>query len=416
MRPPVRTVFLAWFYLGLTGVCHGQIIVRSVSNTPESLTRETPAPHLWSPGLRMAWTHLERIQANEGLVSALRAVISEQLASQGQIDQALAVAGSMEGLHRHLADARLALRAARSERQDLARQLYMEARQGLAFADLAGCQQIQAELAGAAAALDMTDEVALMLEQTTDPEHLATALGNALAASDRRPDVCPRTAALLDELASEAQEKFFVTRIYQARAVLHVAKNWKQSRAGFDDDAFASLCERSVRFAENKLLYTGGHLLEAASALHEAALDGHAETVLTKARVQTASGGGFERGPADMIELARVWRQVTGADISAEMRGKCWELMQTFDPLMKAEAAAMAGSAFWRLGDFSSAFEAWLLAATTVSENANAEWTHETLVRIAIEAARCGADRDESWMQQVTELESNAGVAGKEEA
>lgn len=416
MRPFVRFLLFAGFFAAGTDVCQSQVIVRSPASVPATLQRGDMNLTRWSPGLQLAWAHLERIQSNEGAASSVRAELVVQLARQGCLAEAIAAAGRLQGLHRSLVDARLAALAAQAGESERGRALYEEAKKGLAFADMAGCQQIQAELAGAAAALQLPEEVASLLSITTDPEHLALALGNALAAGQGRPDSCPETAARLDELAAEDQKKFFVTRLYQARAVLMVATQWQRHPQGLSKEWIGLLGDRAVRLADNKLLYSGGHLLQAAELFHESGLDDQAKAALVKARDQIAAGGGFERGAADEIDLARLWRSIMGEDIAAASHQRALERLSALDPLLKAEGAALMGRSLWHLGELKRARQVWLDAAADLAGNSNADFVHEMLARLAMEASRCGADQDDHWQETVAALESQAGVAGKEEA
>lgn len=416
MRRQAAALLAVLLPLAGAGVSDAQVIALPARRAADRAPREEPDPQRWSPALRLAWDCSQRVEADEGAAFAVRAAICELLADQGLLRQAMAAAGRMKGLRRHLADAGLALQAARQGERDLAKKLYLEARQGCHFTDTAGAWQIQAALAGAASALGWQEELERLLKQTSDPEHRATALGAALAESEGRPATHPPTQALLDELISEEQEKLLVSRLYQSRALLRVAKSWRQSPAGLDNDLFTALCRRAVRFADNKLIDATGLLVETAEACHDAGLSREAEAMLGKAREMAGAGGGFERGPADLIDLARVWRRVTGEDISAELGAAAWSLLEALDPVLKVEAAALAGGAFWRLGDSASAWKAWRKAASVVAKNPNADWVHETLARIAIEAARCGADRDEAWAGMAAKIESEAGLSGKEDA
>ena len=416
MRVLARSLLLGALWLVSCPFSQGQVIVRAPAADSAKLAQVEINLSTWRPGLRMAWRHLERIQTNEGVAAALRSEICLELARAGQLPQALAVLAQLNGLHRSLTEAKLAWLTTESGSSQTGRWLYDEAKKGLAFADFAGCQQIQAHLAGAASALNLSTEVATLLKVTTDPEHLAIALGNVLAASQKRPDFCLETSARLDELAAEDQEKFFVTRIYQARALLTVVSHWKSSPQGLENELAGVLCERAVRFADNKLIYAGGDLLRAAELLHESGFPEQARRVLIKARDQITAGGGFEKGPADEIELARLWKKVMDEDITAAAHERAQQRVSSLDPLLQAEGGTLLGGGLWKLGKTAEAHQAWLEVAASLAGNGNADFVHEMLAHVALEAVRCGADEQENWSEKVAALELKAGVAGKEEA
>ncbi len=396
-----------------------QVIARPAAPASASKARPAPDPARWqSPALAFSWERAQRIEGDREACFQLLAGIAGELAERGHLDEAVAVAGRIEGLQRYLLDAGLARRAAQAAQLDLARRLYTEARGGLAFADLGGAQQLQIVLAGAAAALGMSEEVTHLLESISDQEHLADALGQVLAAGRGRPADDPATAARLDELSSEKDSKFFNARLLQARALLHIARAWRSSEAGIDADLLAVLAERAARLADNKLIPMTGHFTGLAEFLHDAGLRSQAEAALELARRHAAAGGGFEHGPTDLIELARVEKKITGLSTDAEREAAARDLLAEMDAIMKTEAAAAAGAAFWRAQQPRQAREFWLAAVGAVAGNPNNDLIHESLARVALEAARCGAGRHPSWddlERELRELDERASATPGEE-
>lgn len=362
--------------------------------TPFEL-RAAPAPETWPSHLAKAWTDLaEAPNGAEMGLELLRPALAMELAGRVPWTQVAAVAATIESSERWITLARLA--AAAKADPTSAKELFVAARGGLAFTDVAGTNRLLAALMGAAAAIGDEASVTEFRKRIKDPEMLLQGIGNALAEmpvpSAEPPTGSDLTTSLLDELLSSERKGAYVAGMYQAKAILTVAKAWRASASGFDDDRFTALCRLSAHTGNLDLLDMTPHQLDVIEALQQAGQPLAAAPLLQQAdqslRRRTSSA---EYGAAETLRLHRL----LGDPPDGSLPEQAEQSIQIQIGVLQIASRLLAAREYWKLGRTEDTFRHYRTALTDAISNPNPHILPAARAKIRLDCHRLGITVDD---------------------
>lgn len=385
--------------LAMTSPIYGQVISR---RTPTPQAEEVPilALEKWPDPLQMAWTASEGIQ-NDAILGKIRFKMIENLLQHGKASQAEAVAHQIpEVSTRYRGLGMIAYHYAKEGAEDEARRLLQSASPGLKVTGSASYHELLLVLVRAAAALPDARLAKQLYAKIGDADTRYLALG-ARVAFMVPPEGEKDTFPELDELLTPSQETSAITRMYQAQAVLDVAKTWQARKPPISNERLLALYQKSIELASTSMVSQIEHRIAVLQLLDPATLGPFRREVLDQVRdLAQRQNENYEHSPANLIHIGHL-ETAAGKPTASTFD---WEkaaltMIEGMGEDAKREARLLAGAAWVEAENWDTASSVWTAALADLASNPNPNVISASVAEMCLHVDRAGAHSRKSFWE-----------------
>lgn len=383
--PQTSLLFFACLLLASTQGSPAQVIGRLKVESPSS-NQTTLTPTEWPETLRLSWQFIAEI-SDEDAKNSLGARVAISLAEHGQLSQAITALNNLPPCAaRYHAFARLSRIAELQQQPGTAKLLRSVASAGQAFLARGAAHTLRSLLVESAAVAGHSDQAETWLEQIDDPETrqlalagLISALPPAVAASDPTP--------AWQELTSREIPMSQITRMYQAKGLLHLASRWLDRQDNQDRDlaAIRDVIQLGTEYALLSRMPVTDLLLDGIDGLRAAGFNNEVQRLLLQtSEHETATPSIYEDGPANCLRLAILHEQ-TAVTTQIDWRTLAETKLASFMGAEQIDALLLAASACAAMNELNTAAALWSRALNQADTNPNASVAWQTLARVALD-------------------------------